>query len=887
VHLPKGQAGLTRYLRRMLRAGESRGALDEASEVTHLFPFRGYVRSKSIKRLQGRSDPLRSHPPFLEQSNEGLCEMGLTEARLMLGRIVPLLKSSSYRSSKASTRLLTHMARTDDRMNLWEIKRRLLLQTSTVELSVDELRLQLNHELVAGYHGMAHTMLVTTKPVCVYTGKDEDAMNRKEKSCAPQALTTVAATSGLCLTSWRWRGLLRFLREVSTSSKQAASVILGCGGVAVAIAVLRLLARDSISNNEICSGALTILWNTLNQEKESVSSALAKSKVNLREIVELMTGLLNRAGRLQHKQLRKELLLIVSILATVPASPALFFDMRLTHQLLAYGSLLQHTEIHSAASAMSRADLDDQLPVFIGASVHLTRSAQDVEMQRFLWILLSDLACTDEATLRLSVTAGFFGALLSFLDVGSAARVWFSKFNSSSTTVAKTTPIKRNSTLVSLQLPSAEFETLQQEALAVLLNFSRRVPEVIHAHAGHVAMIRFVDASTKSSSSTCPHPRLSALVHDALIFLSSLIFGMPSVKDELGDFGTVRIMLCCFGHTPYSIALRTTALQILGEVCEARVGNTASFHRLGGIQAVITELQAYCENRILGSRYHEYCSVAQKHIDTGASPFQLNLSSFAAESVCPLVVAAVECLWKAVGGNQRAQAELPSNGGLEVLLLLLEIGPRTLRHQLCGILADLARSSRLVSHLATWKSQNSKLSVAALLCHMWQDEEDTLRKVRRCHLNIPPRSSPQFCNFSRARVIGGQTRQKGNAEDETSAPSLSHTACNDSVAMLIQKRHSTREISGNKHHVAVHKALAASNLRAKIAPIVDALGCRGTLSAKDPAALVAIRRWTDCRIGEAWASLYAALGSNGVEPIGPDEKLLEHHISLLPRSCKA
>lgn len=203
---------------------------------------------------------------------------------------------------------------------------------------------------------------------------------------------------------------------------------------------------------------------------------------------------------------------------------------------------------------------------------------------------------------------------------------------------------------------------------------------------------------------------MTDVTHDTLLLLSSSIVGIPDVKDDLGDLDAVRIMLQRFDDETARPTLRMKAVQMLAELCHAQAENQISFRRLGGIQPLVAELEAYCVSRL-----RTFCG------DSDNSP--LDLSCSASQHVAPVVVAVLECLWNAVVGNRRSEARLSSARGIAVLLALIEVGPRLMLYQVCGILADLVLNPKLASFLANWNSTHTERSAAVLLCDMWQAEE--------------------------------------------------------------------------------------------------------------------------------------------------------------------
>ena len=161
--------------------------------------------------------------------------------------------------------------------------------------------------------------------------------------------------------------------------------------------------------------------------------------------------------------------------------------------------------------------------------------------------------------------------------------------------------------------------------------------------------------------------------------------------------------------------MRNDAVMILAKLCENHEDNQARLRRAHGVSLLIQEIDAYVKRRVPVTR--------SRHKNLSEAARDAMPSSSSAEKVDPLIVGVLDCLWHGVVGNRRSEARLPPVDGLDALLALLEVGPRLMRLQVCGVLADLARNPKLISYIRRWRSDKTMRSTCQLLAHAWEDEE--------------------------------------------------------------------------------------------------------------------------------------------------------------------
>jgi len=95
-----------------------------------------------------------------------------------------------------------------------------------------------------------------------------------------------------------------------------------------------------------------------------------------------------------------------------------------------------------------------------------------------------------------------------------------------------------------------------------------------------------------------------------------------------------------------------------------------------------------------------------------------------------LVVAVLDSVSKAVVGNRKSEAMLAKKEGVDALLNLLEVSPFILRAQVLRLLSDLLENNTLLTFLHAWRSPKSMRPATQIFTHCWLDEEVRLDASR-------------------------------------------------------------------------------------------------------------------------------------------------------------
>ena len=324
--------------------------------------------------------------------------------------------------------------------------------------------------------------------------------------------------------------------------------------------------------------------------------------------------------------------------------------------------------------------------------------------------------------------------------------------------------------------------------------------------------------------------------------------------------------------------MRNDAVMILAKLCENHEDNQARLRRAHGVSLLIQEIDAYVKRRVPVTR--------SRHKNLSEAARDAMPSSSSAEKVDPLIVGVLDCLWHGVVGNRRSEARLPPVDGLDALLALLEVGPRLMRLQVCGVLADLARNPKLISYIRGWRSDKTMRSTCQLLAHAWEDEEirlgcDRDRGVLSDTSQPLRKKKPSQKEEKVVTTIAGDSSDSDEELTVVQAP-----PADAQTTMKFMQRSAGGALQTSqaaRAERALRQAVATHDLRSKVAPIYAALLASGDAGdgdapADDKATLRMVGHYARFIDGEAWSDVQHQLATAGVKPVAADRTLLDFNI---------
>jgi len=411
------------------------------------------------------------------------------------------------------------------------------------------------------------------------------------------------------------RGLLGLVHELSTSETSAAAVC-ESGGL---VPILRLIDGRQLPfvkplaqmGAQTLDVLIELLWNCLEHSLTRVKEIKVSSRIELiqvhrkanalyllaeAELIAVFKGLLEemlkKGYRHKDKELRNEVLIVISLIGKHPKSHPYFLSTGMLHLLVKYATV----------SEAGPDPMDEDLP---NSSNFATTLEVDLELKRLLWSLLVDLCANNRENLSVVVASPLIETLLLYLEVDSqpspqsVGRLGQSSLALSSNSAWNRPSGNARTGLENIQeklvetdsqlsvntnvkkFSNAQLQTLQLQALSVLLNLAPRAPARFRALGGHAHTLRLVDPEHSGG--------FPQLAQNAMMLLLSVV-AVPDIQEELVRLDAMRIMLARFTDQNSLNSLRADAVCILSRVCKNSKENQIEFRHLGGLEALISVL---------------------------------------------------------------------------------------------------------------------------------------------------------------------------------------------------------------------------------------------------------------------------------------------------------
>ena len=632
--------------------------------------------------------------------------------------------------------------------------------------------------------------------------------------------------------------LLMLTRELSGAPQNAAALT-ACGATA---AVVDTLAATADFRDPLVSGGVEILWNLLEHAdrvlgpaaaalgasgSSNASRALASSLTAAgggcnpllalqtadahAVLCDLLRALLVGGFKQQDKELRNELLIAATLLASQPQSWPLFRQSGLLDLAVLYAS-------DPNGDAGGPADERE-------GDVHNygTTGEEDFELKQLLWGLVYALCERDVQSLEaVAEQSRFLPTLLASVDEPPAlVQAW----------------------------GATQLKALQLQALGVLAGLATQVPQRFSDLGGMGLAVSFVQTACSLDILDNPAPdmelRAAAL---KLILHTSALLDFP---DQLGELGAVEAMLGLFsdsdggggggggGGTP--IEMRRDALSVISCLCRGgHEANQTVFRKAGGIEALRACLR-YDTSEAVNNNF--------------------------------LTVAAVDAAWATVVGNRRSEARLLHLEGVEALLDLLEACPALMRNQVLGVMADLCRNARAPPRFRCWKSSTPSMATAAqLLLGLWVAEEGRLNvpRVKNGLLNsLDTPLGPLPGQEADGGGGGGGGGDDAATAASTTGPSPAFARLKEALAAAKDMSRSERALQEAVSAQDMRCKIFAVLQSVGFEQVAD------DLAREERMTFATAQNYPEFRRGQEWLGVKRELRDDGCNPISADALLIE------------
>ncbi|GMH83964.1 hypothetical protein TrVE_jg10224 [Triparma verrucosa] len=705
--------------------------------------------------------------------------------------------------------------------------------------------------------------------------------------------------------------LLKLLSELSESATNATLITLTGGDVAT----VEIMDRLNDDRDETLNLCVEILWNCLEHSSNTLNhSSPAPSRAELIKkrrngntmyclgdkvgiLCKTFRNLLHRGFRNKDKETRNEILILSSLIARNKRSHSFFLSSSFVKVMCVYATV---------AEVGTDPDGDGEEVSHVDPHNFATVSPADLELKRILWGLLSELSRANADILKVCVESPLIETLLMYLDtdldgdgIPDDAMYTEPEVNEEDIVdedgdgvddklqVPVTMGAAGGQSIIS-RIPRTQLRVLQSQALMVLLNLAPRAPDKFKALGGPIVVLRFLDWCDDN-------PLNRELIQGALMLLISVV-GLPGLQEELAQMDAIRIMLQRFNDHGSPESLRADAVRIIGRLCAGHEGNQELLRKNLGIIPLVKELEEYCKHRriICGkpklSATGQQQAEQQDDSDTGGS-----MGGSAKETISPLIVAVVDCMWSSCVGNRRSEARLLQCEGQDALLDLLEICPRLMRNQIVGLLADLVLNAKCIPYLTAWRSDRSMVSAVSLLMRLWEEEEVRMKTERADGVitnlwkplgphvpGAPPPNRPTHY-FNEFGLLGEDLDGDG-IDDGLQTTQVDETM---RLGTLVAFKKLEKALAagakrtGGNLEAKLKKSMAGEDMRGKIASLIECIGweaAKKNLSAHEKLTLTMVQNHRIFVRAEEWMAVRDSLVCDSTKPILADALLIGSHL---------
>lgn len=173
-------------------------------------------------------------------------------------------------------------------------------------------------------------------------------------------------------------------------------------------------------------------------------------------------------------------------------------------------------------------------------------------------------------------------------------------------------------------------------------------------------------------------------------------------------------------------ATRAAAAKLIACMCSNNLVCQSQLRQLGGIELFVQALSGYTDLHRPVVGRKAGIKLGQHTDNDLENPDEYRGGG----EVSVLIVTVLDCLCRGVVGNAKNEYKLAQVEGIDALLDLLEVTEFLLRIKVLRLLSDLLQNQRLISYLSAWRSAKTMRSAAQIFCHCYIDEEARLNCSR-------------------------------------------------------------------------------------------------------------------------------------------------------------
>ena len=494
-------------------------------------------------------------------------------------------------------------------------------------------------------------------------------------------------------------------------------------------------------------------------------------------LLRLLNLMLCDGYKLSDKECRNEIVMLLNMIASFPASCPCFVQSGLLNTLLTYACVAE-------AGA-------DAFTFYSKPLAKLRNFASpfdiDIQFKRALWLLLGELQKYDDPDIILATAAcPLLNVMLAYcefesLDPSENKNNVENKFGLQSptregSTLMQESSVLRNNASIDSSIDGGAFNTFSYESKSggaglannfSLVQGSMSLVEVReqgdaerNAYMATLSMLQLRELQVMAMTFLAHHAArcmgeflringtvrtLDVLFHYTLsplaehkelvyrctLLLNRLVLCSPIVKEIMEYENATQTLLTVLEKNSEE-RTRAQVVRLCAILCSG--GNRVCQEQVrskGGVRLLVQIVAAYANPRRPLAGLKAGIAIYK---NLGGSNETREINDPAEDprggDISVLIVAVFDCLIKAIVGNPASEAQFATDEGVDATLDLLEVSPYVLRTQGLRLLCDLIVNSQLIVFVHAWRSQKTMRSAAQLVCHCWQDEEVRLGGMR-------------------------------------------------------------------------------------------------------------------------------------------------------------
>mmetsp|Transcript_17770 Transcript_17770/g.34703 ORF Transcript_17770/g.34703 Transcript_17770/m.34703 type:complete len:1092 (+) Transcript_17770:117-3392(+) len=422
---------------------------------------------------------------------------------------------------------------------------------------------------------------------------------------------------------------------------------------------------DHDARSQIVNVVVELIWNLI--EMDPVAIEAFGTELNVRVLSRLLSQLLDEGYRLQDKYLRNEILVILNLIARIPANRKHLARTPTLRTILLYATY---------------AELDGNYDSDTPMCQPFTQSTDDsdMEMKILLWTI-SALCVTEQFSHAQIVQAELLRALFLYIEDDVAeAHASVSRWS------------------------FTQLMALQKYALQALYSLVPSLPQQYAFENGNEKLIRFAERIVQNADNSVD----KQLSREHLLELQAIAISVVLQACWHVDFAAAdqtsecfAILVNLFANDEVSLAVKADSISILCFLTKTNEHNRRLFRKEGGLKAVV-ELLSKPGN-------------VKKYVKQSPR----------------LLYSVVDCIWQTVANNKRNEAHFLVQDGIDSLLDLVNAdSPFKMKKQVIGCIADLLVNHKSKKYVHEWRGRSKskgdmkqETTALSMLLDLWVQQE--------------------------------------------------------------------------------------------------------------------------------------------------------------------